>query len=154
VRCPSNPRRWRIFRISLLPFRAPRFHSGSQLFGASSKTRELKTGRHGATAERPIAECLCRLPSVSRHDGLRAFAGAEIAAEPHSLAASIFTHDFKFECSAGIPMPNLNGVDAMPMRALAASQQKIDRGRRRAARFNLPPIAERFAEMPTLGMRL
>ena len=41
--------------------------------------REVEAGRDGAADESPIAECLRRLPRVSGHHRLRAFAGDEIA---------------------------------------------------------------------------
>ncbi len=58
---------------------------------------------------------------------------------------------------AGIPMPDFDRVDAMPMRALAARQQKVDRGRRRAPivrSVGWRRIAKRLAEMPAFRMRL
>jgi hypothetical protein len=64
---------------------------------------------------------------MSGHDGLRPFARGEIAAERDAFAAPPF-RDFKFERRPGIPVPNLDGVDPVPVRAFAARQQKIDGG--------------------------
>jgi hypothetical protein len=50
-------------------------------------------------------------------------------------------------------VPNLGRIDAMPVRALAARQQIIDRCRVRAPAF-ASAIAECFAEMSAFGMRL
>src|SRR5579862_4210348 len=110
------------------------------------KALELETRCHGAAAERPVAEGLRRLPSVSRHGGLRPFAGGKIAAQLEMLDATRIMGDFERKRCAGIPMPHLGGVDAVPMRALAALEQKIDRGGCR--------IAKRLAEMTALRMRL
>src|SRR5580698_11406909 len=49
-------------------------------------------------------------------------------------------------------MPRLNRVDPMPVRALAACQQKINR-RRSSAAVNGVTIAKRLAEMPAFRMR-
>src|ERR1700719_861444 len=50
-------------------------------------------------------------------------------------------------------MPGFDRIDAMPMRTLAARQQKIDRGRCRATILDLPRVAKRLAEMAALRMR-
>ena len=55
---------------------------------------------------------------------------------------------------AGMPMPDLDRIDAMPMRSLAARQQEIDRGRGRASLGVHIGIAERLAIMPAFRMRL
>ncbi len=60
--------------------------------------------------------------------------------------------DLERERRAGIPMPDFDRVDAVPVRALAAGEQKIDRGRGGAA-GDLPRVAKRLAEMPAFRMR-
>src|ERR1700733_2766546 len=50
---------------------------------------ELKTRRHDTADQCPVAEALRRLPGMSRHDGLRAFPGGEIAAERDALDAPL-----------------------------------------------------------------
>ncbi len=67
--------------------------------------------------------------------------------------ASSGCRDLKHQWRAGITMPDFGGINAMPVRALAARQQKIDRGRSGAA-VDLPRIAERLAEMTAFRMRL
>ena len=67
---------------------------------------------------------------------------------PWSLATNV-----ERQRRAGVKMPDLHRVDAMPMRALAAREQEIDRGRGRAA-VDHAGIAEGLAEMPAFGMRL
>src|SRR6202790_1481084 len=118
------------------------------------ESRKIETRRDGAAAKRPITERLHRLPGMSRHDRLRALAGGEIAAERQALDASRRRRDFKRQRRAGIPMPNLDGVDPVPVRALAAPEQKIDRGRRRARSRHLLQIAKRLAKISALRMRL
>ena len=54
-------------------------------------------------------------------------------------------------CSC-VVVPDLGCVDPMPVRTLAARQQKVDRGRGSASACDR--VAEGFAEMPALGMRL
>jgi hypothetical protein len=49
-------------------------------------------------------------------------------------------------------MPRLNRINPMPVRALAARQQKINR-RRSSATVNGAAIAKRLAEMPPFRMR-
>src|SRR5712671_2648423 len=50
-------------------------------------------------------------------------------------------------------MPHLGRVDAMPMGALAAGEQEIDRSRGRASVACRALVAEGLAEMPAFGMR-
>src|SRR5579864_635392 len=114
---------------------------------------EVKARRHSAAAERPIAERLRRLPGLSRHHGLRPFAVRKIAAKHHIFDASLAVRDFQLERRAGVPVPDLGGIDPMPVRALAARQQKIDRGRCGAGVLDLPHIAKHLAEMAALRMR-
>ena len=59
------------------------------------KAAEIKARRDGAAAERPVAKRLRRLPGMSRHDGLRVFAGRKIAAERQALDASRFWRRFR-----------------------------------------------------------
>jgi len=125
---------------------------------------KVEARRDGAAEERPVAERLRRLPGTSRHRRLGSFAAGEVAAERQSLDASRRVGDFKQKRRARIPMPELNGVNAMPVRALAARQQKIDRGGRTAAdppptlrrprRVGRGRIAKGLAEMAALRMRL
>jgi len=85
---------------------------------------------------------------------LRALAGGEIAAEHDALAAAR-RRNFELERRARVPMPDLDRVDAMPVRTLAARQQKIDRGGRRTgdADAALPaPLAD--VEEPPVELEL
>ena len=56
----------------------------------------------------------------------------------------------QLERSAGIVVPDLVGIDLVPMRALAGLEQEVDRGRGAA---RLVGGAEGLDEMATLGMR-
>src|SRR6185312_9187881 len=55
------------------------------------------------------------------------------------------------ERRAGVVMPDLVGIDPMPVRALAGLQQEVDGGRGAA---RLVGRAVHLAKMPALGMRL
>ena len=66
---------------------------------------------------------------MSGNDALRALAGGEIVPKHDARAVFGRRRDFKLERRAGMPVPDFGGVDAMPMRTLAARQEKIDRGR-------------------------
>ena len=61
--------------------------------------------------------------------------------------------NFEFKRRAGVPMPDFDRIDAVPVRTLAARQQKIDRSGCRTVTIDLPDIAKRFAEMPAFRMR-
>src|ERR1700722_1459262 len=125
---------------------------------------EFETRHHRAADQRPVAARDRRLPGVRRNDALRALAGREIAAEHDALAAAR-RRNFELERRARVPMPDLDRVDAMPVRTLAARQQKIDRGGRRTgdADAALPrergrqrerDIAKGLPVMPAFRMRL
>jgi len=51
-------------------------------------------------------------------------------------------------------MPDLDGIDAVPVRALLARQQEIDRCRSRASVGVGTRIVKGFAIMAAFGMRL
>ena len=75
----------------------------------------------------------------------------DIGAEPDDLLFGA-VHNFKLERRAGVIMPDLDRVDAVPARAFAACQQEINR-RRGGAAVNDTRIAEGLAIMPALGVR-
>src|SRR5208283_1939441 len=86
-----------------------------------------------------------------RHRELRNFAGMDVGAEPHDLLFGA-VHHFELERCAGVIMPDLDGIDAMPVRAFAARQQEIDRGGGGAA-VDHARVAERLAVVAALGVR-
>src|SRR3954452_11399616 len=51
-------------------------------------------------------------------------------------------------------VPDLHRIDAMPVRAFAACQQKVDRRRGGAPTGVSAAVPERLAKMPAFGMRL
>jgi len=92
---------------------------------------------------------------VRRHDRLRALAGGKIASQRHALDPTPgIVRNLELKRRAGMIVPGLGRIDPVPVRALAARQQKIDRGRCRAPAFDGPRVTKRLAEMPALGMRL
>lgn len=113
---------------------------------------ELKARRDGAAHQRPVAERFGGLPGTCRHGCLRTFARCEIATQRHAFDTTRL-RDFQRERRARIPMPNLDRVNAMPVRALAACKQEVDCGGCGAAALNVLHIAKGLAEMPALGMR-
>jgi hypothetical protein len=66
---------------------------------------------------------------------------------------AIAVRNFKRQRAAGVKMPDLDRVDAMPVRALAARQQEIDRGRNRASVLIKARVAKGLAKMSAFGMR-
>ena len=76
----------------------------------------------------------------------------DIGAEPeHFFLGAV--NQRQFQRRAGVVVPDLHRVDAVPMRSFAVRQQIQDRGRGRAA-VDLPRIAEGFAVMAAFRMRL
>ena len=85
----------------------------------------------------------------------RVFTGEEIGAQRHPFDRTLrIQRDRQLERGAGVIMPAFGRVDLVPMRALAAREQKIGRGRRRACAIHLTGVAERLAKMSAFGMRL
>ena len=106
--------------------------------------RKLESGRNGAADQCPVAAALGCLPGVRRHDRLRHFAGREVGAELYAALAAVIS-DLQRQRRAGVIVPDLDGVDAMPVRALAARQQEINRGRSRTPAGIHAGIAKRLA---------
>jgi hypothetical protein len=90
---------------------------------------------------------------MRRNHRLRLFAGGEIGTEPQPDDASPRLGDGEFQRRAGMPMPDLDCINAVPVRALAPREQEIDRRRVRAP-IAACKITKCLAEMAALGMRL
>src|SRR6185437_7876107 len=84
---------------------------------------------------------------------LRQLARGEIGAE-RDAAPSAVVGDLQGQRVAGIIMPDLDRIDAVPVRALAARQQEIDRGGKGAAIGIAVRVAKRLAVVAAFGMRL
>src|SRR6185503_3829522 len=112
---------------------------------------EVEGRRHSAADQGPRAERARRLPDAARHDGLRQLALVEVDADAHMAHALAVAAEREFERRAGVVMPDLVGIDPMPVRALAGLQQEVDGGRGAA---RLVGRAVHLAKMPALGMRL
>ena len=122
--------------------------------GRELEALEFETRRDRAAHQRPVAEAFGCLPDMRRHHRLRAFAGREIGAERDALDRTVAARgDLEPQRAAGVVVPDLGGVDPVPVRALAARQQKIDRGRVRRGRSRAC-VAMRLREVTALGMRL
>src|SRR5690606_20620963 len=95
---------------------------------------EIEGRRDGTPDQGPVAKRACGLPDPARDDDLRRLAQTEVAAEAQVPGrASIVAHR-EFERRAVVVVPDLVGIDAMPVRALAGLEQEEDR-RARAATF-------------------
>jgi hypothetical protein len=91
---------------------------------------------------------------MSRHDRLRPFAGEEIGAQRHTFDRTLrIQRNRELERRAGVIMPAFGRIDLVPMRALAAREQKIDRSRCRARAVHRAGVAEGLAIMSTLRVR-
>jgi len=91
---------------------------------------------------------------MRRDDRLRPFACAQIDSQCHRLRRLAVLRDQQAQRAAGVIVPDFGGVDPVPMRALTARQQEIDRGRCSAAAGVSPAVAKRFAIVSALRMRL
>ena len=85
------------------------------------KAFELEARRHGTADQRPVAERFRGLPGAGRHCYLGHFVIMDVAAEPDDFFLRA-VDDFQLQRRAGVPMPDLHGVDTVPVRALALRQ--------------------------------
>ena len=120
-----------------------------------TRRREFKTGevegrRHSAADQRPTTERARCLPHAARYDDLRRLAQPEIAAEPEMMNGMAIIAHREFQSGARIMMPDLVGIDFVPVRAFARLEQEEDRGAGATARIRRP---EGLAKMPAFGMR-
>ena len=89
--------------------------------------RKLESRRDRAADQRPVAAAFRRLPGARRYERLRLFAARDITAERDRLLRAAVLRNPQGQRRAGIMVPHLDGVDAVPMRALAARQQPLAR---------------------------
>src|SRR3977135_3148959 len=87
---------------------------------------EIKPRCNRASDQCPVAATLGSLPRLSGHNRLRYVACDEIRTQPDAALAAVIGN-LQGQRAAGVIMPDLDRIDAMPMRALAACQQEIDR---------------------------
>ena len=106
------------------------YNGGSHPFGASLKLRKIKSRRDRASHQGPVAGTFGGLP--------RALAARSLAVVRLQIrSAPSLTRRWpsssairRVSASAGVIVPGLGRVDAVPVRTLAARQQEIDRGRK------------------------
>src|SRR6516165_11319802 len=115
--------------------------------------RELERRRDRASDQRPVAGGLGALPGGCRHDRLWPLARGKIGPELHRVLAATLMCDLEIERAAGIVVPDLGGIDSMPVRAVAARQEVVDRGGTRAAARVAVRVAKRLAIVTAFGMR-
>src|SRR6266404_1400891 len=114
---------------------------------------KVKTGCNRASHQCPVAGAFGSLPCLRRRNRLRYFAGGEVGTKPDGAAAAVIGN-LQDQRAFSVIMPDLLRVDAMPVRALAARQQEIDRGRQRASVRVEAGVAKRLAIVPAFRMRL
>src|ERR1043166_1099543 len=128
--------------------------SGRPAFRRQLETLEFESRRDRAAHERPVPEAFCGLPMARRHNGLRPFTLRQIGPEHDALdRPRVARRDIERERRAGVVVPDLDRINPMPVRALAAREQEIDRGRGGAA-VDRQRIAKGLAKMAPLRMRL
>ncbi len=93
------------------------------------------------------------MPGGRRHDGLGPFAGGDVGTELDRVRRAILIGDLQIERAAGVIVPDLDGIDAMPVRAVAPRQQVVDRSRTRPSCGIGTGVAKRLAIIPAFGMR-
>src|SRR3569832_684943 len=110
------------------------------------EARKFKSRRDRASNQRPVSRSFRSLPGVRRHDRLWRLAGGKIRPEPHA-ARAVAVRNPQGQCIAGMVVPYLDGIDAMPVRTLASGLQFVDRGGARTAVSVQNGIAKRLAIM-------
>ena len=106
-----------------------------------------------AAAHRPLAEAFRGLPCAGGYDALGPLARGKIGTETNGLCHAAIVNAQREWC-ARVPVPSLDSVDAVPVRALTARQQEIDRGRGGATAIHGASVAERLAIVPALRVGL
>src|SRR5262249_20800264 len=102
----------------------------------------------------PVAGGLGALPGLRRHDRLRPLARGEVGPELHRVRRAAFGNgNLQDECAARVMVPDLHRINPVPMRALAAGEQKIDRGRAGAALAIAALIAKHLAIIAAFRVR-
>src|SRR6478735_12588719 len=86
---------------------------------------EFETRRDRATHQRPGAERGRALPPAGRHHELRPLPGGEIGADMMGRGVMAIGRYGDDQRRAGIMMPDLGRIDAMPLRGLAGIEQII-----------------------------
>jgi len=138
---PSSPDiRW---------LRRPRFRRQFEAFELESGAR--RCSRPVSSSPRLSAACQASAGKTAWGCSPRTRSGPSVR---RSTGPSPRAAEFEQQRRACVEVPHLGGIDPVPVRALAARQQEIDRGRGRAAAVDAPGVAESLAEMSALGMRL
>ena len=128
-------------------------HPGLPSLRRQFEFRKFKSRRDGASSQRPVAGAFGGLPRMRWHDRLRHLAGGEIRTEPDAVLA-VAIGDLQLKRAAGVIMPDLRRIDAVPMRPFMARQQEIDRGRQRTSVGAAARIAKGLAIVAAFRMRL
>ena len=96
--------------------------------GRELEASEVEGGRHDAADQAPRSKRASRLPGARRDDRLDTLAAGDIGPEPMRRHGQIAVGpDPQFERVAAGVLPDLVGIDAMPVRSLAGLEQVEDR---------------------------
>ena len=117
--------------------RAPRAFLEGFTFGPPVLRRyfealETETRRDGTADQGPVAQ---RPAACQARAGTTACGASPAECRRRAGRLPLSTVDARFQRRARMPVPDLDGVDAMPVRASPARQQKENRGRGGAALF-------------------
>lgn len=112
---------------------------------------EFERRRDRAADEGPGTKRTRGLPLEWLDDELRTLTGAQVGPQDPPPSRLSFDAGLELERCAGVEVPDLGGVDAMPMRTLASLEQEVNRrsGATRIASI-VPPS---FDVVATFGMR-
>ncbi len=95
--------------------------------GGQLEAGKLEGRCDDAADQGPVRQTAGRLPRPCRHHGLQDFAGGEVRAEPDPPWRDGRRGDLEHERRAGLPQPDLGGIDAVPVAALPRREQEQDR---------------------------
>lgn len=126
---------------------------GSKSVGASSKPSNVNAGRDRAADEGLVTGRLRCLPPAGRHPQLWLLAGGQIDAEHRFVrrGRGVRCAPERQRCTS-VEVPQLVGVDSMPVRPVPIAQEEVD-GRTRAAGVGSGVVAPRLAEDAAFRMR-
>src|SRR4051812_18697554 len=100
------------------PLPTLRVRAGLPALRCQLERRKIKTRGHRATDQRPVAGSRCSLPSIRWNDALRFVAGGYIRPQL-DYTPPVVVGDLQDQRRAGVIVPDLHRIDAMPVRAFA-----------------------------------
>jgi hypothetical protein len=116
------------------------------------ETIEQKPRCHRTAHQCPGPETSRRLPRTGGYECLWAFTPDQVHTDAHVHDLFAVSRYGKGQRRPGVPVPDFNGIDSMPMGNFAGRQQKIDRGGNSSVTVS-HRISKRFAIMAALRVR-